>query len=72
MVKYFCDVCSKEIPAAKTGRVIRQLGPVKVEIMTSFKGVSNSGHICEACVIRAVVEGTTEQALNYTLRMVAP
>lgn len=68
MIRYFCDICNKEIPAAKTGRVIRQLGDVRVEVMTSFKSAANSGQICEACIVRAVVEGTTEKALNYTIK----
>ena len=55
--KYFCDVCEAEMICADHGRLSRKLGDVKIEIVTGYKDGTNNGHICHACVLKAVNEG---------------
>lgn len=58
MIKYFCDVCDKEIPADEAAnRVNRKLGFLEVQVIHSWKGMSNTGNICHDCITLAVVKG---------------
>ena len=55
--KYYCDVCGREMKKSDHGRLMVKLGPVSVEVMTSFRKVWNDGNICHACVKRVVAKG---------------
>lgn len=55
--KYFCDVCGNEMKASEHARLRLEINDVSVEIMHSFKGVWNSGHVCHGCLKKIVAEG---------------
>ena len=55
-VKYFCDVCHKEIKDQRD-RLIRVLGRVMVEVMVRLDGCWNYGHVCHSCVTKVVNQG---------------
>ena len=68
MIKYFCDLCEKEITAANksnsdNGRVTaskkvkrHEVGMVElgVEVIVSLNGTHNDGVFCKYCIIDAV------------------
>jgi hypothetical protein len=60
MIKYYCDYCGK--PTDDIDRVKRKLGSMEIEVIVTYKGVANSGHICQRCVIKAVREGERVKA----------
>jgi len=58
MIKYYCDVCGKElIRHTFCNRITKQLDTVRIEIMVALKNVWNAGHICEDCVLEVVKKG---------------
>jgi hypothetical protein len=62
-------MCSAEIPAAETERLIKVLGEVKIELIVTNKGVTNGGHICELCQSRVVLNGTREYKYNKSVSL---
>lgn len=64
MIKYFCDICGVEIPSQHSGRVVRQIGRLKVEVMHTFDDTANAGQICHDCIIQAVVQGEPSDAIK--------
>lgn len=58
MIKYYCDLCEKEIKQIDCGRVVRVLNDLKIEVLHTYKGAANGGNVCHECVIKTVVDGT--------------
>ncbi len=66
MIKYLCDPCGVEISASANRTVWilefkdsnEKKVTVKVDAMVTIHGTANGGHICQACVIRTLVDGT--------------
>jgi hypothetical protein len=54
MVKYFCDICGKEMSDQDRGRIKVKRGRVSVEIMTALDGIWNNGQICHSCIVDVV------------------
>ncbi len=57
MTKYFCDRCQKELKNKDHNRIKRHLGDHTVEVLTAFKNVWNSGHICHKCIEEVIMNG---------------
>ncbi len=66
MIKYLCDACDAEIPTTANRTVwTREFKKsngtkvtVKVDALVTVQGTTNGGHICQACVVRTLVDGT--------------
>lgn len=56
MVKYFCDICGKEIPpdAESHKRLKRTVGRLSFEVLTAIDSVWNAGHVCHDCIVAAI------------------
>ncbi len=66
MIKYLCDSCGVEIPMsanrtiwsldfdAPTGKKVC----IQVDARVTIMGTTNSGHVCQECVVRTLVDGT--------------
>jgi len=58
MIKYFCDVCGNEIKRNYADeRLCRRLGDFGVEVLVSFRGISNKGEICLHCLMEVLTRG---------------
>lgn len=55
MIKYFCDICGKELSRQNQGRIKVRRGRVSVEVMTALDDGWNSGHLCHDCIIDVIV-----------------
>ena len=62
--KYFCDVCEAQMAASDMKRIKRKLGDVEIEIMTAYRGCWNNGHLCPACILKAVTDGEPSKGLT--------
>lgn len=60
-IKYFCDACGGEIPKDQTGRVVRKLERITVEVLVAVDGVWNDGNVCKDCIVLAVANGKDKQ-----------
>ncbi len=56
MVKYFCDVCKKQMTPNDNGRLKGKEGILEIEVMVSVNGVWNGGHVCHKCIVKAINE----------------
>jgi hypothetical protein len=63
-IEYYCDACGVRTERNRVdSRIQRRLGPVVVEIMVGVvQGPGpapswNGGIVCEACVLRTVLDG---------------
>ena len=63
MIRYFCDLCGREMQDSGAGRnelgrltaTVRGRGcELKVEVIQSKDGVGNNGHFCRYCVLDAL------------------
>jgi len=58
MIKYYCDVCGKELTRDYVeDRLVRELDRVKVEVTVAIDGTWNKGDICGDCLIKAISKG---------------
>lgn len=55
--RYFCDACGEEMRERDYDRVRRSLGHVTVEVMVSYKGTWNHGHVCHGCIGKVITDG---------------
>ena len=49
--EYRCDCCGQPMSDMEHGRLKRQLGDLKVEVIHTWHNVSNNGHICHNCIL---------------------
>lgn len=67
MVKYFCDMCGKQITRSANRKTLTltEVPPgesetpviVDVELLVSINGTANGGHICLDCIKKVVADG---------------
>ena len=57
MIRQYCDVCEREIPAGIPFRLRLELERVMVEIMVAVDKTWNAGHVCVECLLRVINEG---------------
>ena len=62
MVRYYCDVCGKEMDFLKGdnaafNRVHRKKGRVQAEVIVYVGGTANVGQVCRECVLDIVATG---------------
>jgi len=58
MIKVFCDICEKEITGDEAyNRLKTRSGMLLTEVLTAVDGVWNGGHVCHACIRKAVIGG---------------
>jgi hypothetical protein len=55
--KFYCDVCETELKPEDHGRIKRQLGRVRIEIMRAVDNTWNGGYTCHRCVLDVVKGG---------------
>ncbi len=58
MIRYFCDVCGKDISNYKQQRLQGKVGRLNIEVLTAIDNCWNGGHVCEDC-IKAAVAGAS-------------
>ena len=63
MLKYFCDICGKDITDYRASRLVGRSGRLTVEVMTAIDGTWNGGHACEDCVKAAVLAGGVDRRM---------
>lgn len=58
MIKYFCDLCKKEIKESESERlkIKRKIAGyiVEIEVMVGIGGVMNAGIICHSCIKKII------------------
>jgi len=54
MVRYFCDICAKEMSRQDQERIKVRRGRVSVEVMTALDNGWNGGQICHDCIVDVV------------------
>jgi hypothetical protein len=57
MVRYYCDVCDKELHESDHGRLALKLGDVSIAVMHSMNGVWNKGLVCHNCIREVIAHG---------------
>ncbi len=60
MIKWFCDLCGKELPDGRnyvSRRPIYEYNNVRVELTSSVDGTWNAGQLCGACIVDVVARG---------------
>ena len=58
MVRYYCDLCGKEIaPSDLHGRLQSRLENITVKCMVAVGGIWNGGHVCNECIVKVLVVG---------------
>ena len=58
MIKMFCDVCNQEVERNYVSRRLNVgCGRFRAEVMVTFEGVSNKGHICRLCLMKILFTG---------------
>jgi hypothetical protein len=64
MVRYYCDVCGKELAGYDSGRIKFRDGALQVEVMIGKYTNMNSGHFCHKCIRDAIVEFVGAEELS--------
>ena len=61
MIRYFCDVCGKEITREMPDnrRLTAEAGRLRIEVVTAIDNAWNGGHVCHDC-IRAAIAATAK------------
>ncbi len=59
MIKYFCDVCKKELSSRNyvSDRYKPIFAGVRCEVMVGVGETMNDGHICLACLLKVLNKG---------------
>ena len=60
MIRYFCDLCGRELPHNRNYAVVRPVYAyknVRVELTSSVNGLWNGGQLCECCLVDVVARG---------------
>ena len=61
MIKYFCDICKKEIEPDEAGaRPVFEQGRLMVNTMRAVDKTWNAGQVCVDCIRRCVQEGKVD------------
>ena len=57
MIKYYCDVCGKELRENEIKKNIEvTVGRLMFECLTGLDGFWNAGHFCHKCILEAVIK----------------
>lgn len=54
-IRFYCDVCDKEMPAIERDSLQLQYGQVKVKVIATY--LDRIGDVCHACIKGAVANG---------------
>ena len=57
MIRFYCDVCKKELTKADHKVFHRKLGNVEVCVRIATEGVWNSGNVCHRCIMLVITKG---------------
>lgn len=58
MLKRFCDNCGAEITrSVAENRIVKRFNQFTLELLVTFKGVANTGDLCEACALKILSSG---------------
>jgi len=60
MIKFYCDICGKELKENELKRLSGTVGLLSFEIITAIKNVWNAGNVCFNCIRNAIKKAETQ------------
>ena len=59
MIRHFCDVCNNVLdannPDVINPRWVRKFADWEFELIQSYRGVSNTGNLCQVCLRKLII-----------------
>ena len=55
MIKYFCDICGKELKKSDRTRLTGSFHRLAFEVVVALDNDWNAGNVCHACIRHAII-----------------